>query len=310
MSEYTIILYYKYTHVADPEGFMKWHKDLCSTLGLKGRVLIAHEGINGTLEGKTKDIETYCKVLHGQDGSEGTFGQFSDVVFKKSEGNGSSFDKMKVKVRPEIVSVRLGDDDVDPNKLTGVHLPAETLKEWYEKGEDFQIIDMRNSYEFEVGHFKGSIDPGMSNFRELPQIVSKLKPYKNKKVVTVCTGGVRCEKASGYLMKKGFTDVYQLDGGMATYMEKFPGQDFEGALYVFDNRITMDTTKERSVVGSCIRCHIPCERFVNCSDDICHYQFICCETCEQETRNNQALCPKKCGTLKYKVRKALAGLFS
>lgn len=306
MSDHTIILYYKYTHVADPERFMNWHKDLCTKLNLKGRVLIAHEGINGTLEGKTEDTDAYCKALHAQNGTGGTFGDFSDVVFKKSRGEGNSFPKLKVKVRPEIVSIRLGEDDVDPTQLTGVHLPPETLKEWYEKGEDFQIIDMRNSYEFQVGRFKGSVDPGMENFRDLPKILPKIEQYKDKKVITVCTGGVRCEKASGYLMKKGFKDVYQLDGGMVKYMEKFPGQDFEGALYVFDNRVTMDTTKDRVIIGKCIHCEGPCERFVNCSNSVCHYQFLCCEQCAQDVGYTQKLCPKKCGSLIQKIRNFFA----
>ncbi|MEN9649155.1 MAG: hypothetical protein RL094_122 [Candidatus Parcubacteria bacterium] len=309
MSAYTIILYYKYTHVADPEGFMNWHRSLCEKLGLKGRVLIAHEGINGTLEGTPENIKTYCEALHAQNGSEGTFGNFSDVVFKTSPGTGDSFPKLKIKVRQEIVTARLGEDDVDPNKLTGVHLAPELLKQWYENGEDFQIIDMRNSYEFEVGHFKGSIDPGLRNFRDLPNILPKIEQFKEKKVVTVCTGGVRCEKASGYLMKKGFKDVYQLDGGMAKYMEKFPGQDFDGALYVFDNRITMDTTKERAIVGKCHHCGVACERFVNCPYDVCHYQFLCCEKCEKETPDLQKLCPMKCNTLWNRIKALLSHRF-
>lgn len=293
MSEYKIILYYKYTHVANPEGFMNWHRDICTKLGLKGRVLIAHEGINGTLEGTVENIDAYCKLMHAQDGSEGTYGDFSDVVFKTSKGTGDAFPKLKVKVRPEIVTTRLGEDDVDPNQITGVHLKPEELKKWYDSGEEFYIVDMRNTYEYQVGRFKGSIDAGMDNFRDLPKVVPKISNLKDKKVVTVCTGGVRCEKASGYLKKKGFNDVYQLDGGMHMYMEQFPGQDFEGALYVFDNRITADTTKDRPIVGKCIKCESPCERYTNCANTECHYQFICCEECEH-TSDTRLYCPKAC----------------
>lgn len=292
MKQYEVILYYKYVHVADPLALVIWHKDVCVRLGLKGRVLVANEGINGTLEGEKLQIDEYCKMFTSQTVKE-QFADFSDVVFKRSTGNGKSFKKLVIKEREEIVSAHLGDDDVDPNKLTGKHLPAEDLKEWYENGkagEDFHIIDMRNTYEYKVGHFDGSVDAGMRNFRDLSKVVPNLEHLKDKKVLTVCTGGVRCEKASGFLMKKGFKDVYQLDGGMATYMEKFPGKDFLGALYVFDNRITTETTKERAVIGTCAFCNATSERYVNCLNDECHLHYICCEGCEKE-RSGDVHCP-------------------
>ncbi|MES3005887.1 MAG: rhodanese-related sulfurtransferase [Patescibacteria group bacterium] len=294
---YDIILYYKYTTVADPTAFMFWHKSLCAKLSLKGRVLVAQEGINGTLEGTPAQIDEYCTRLTSQgDGGGCKFGSFSDIVFKRSEGNGRSFQKLIIKVRDEIVSAKLGNEDVNPNETTGVHLPPEELRTWYERGEagkDFHIIDMRNTYEYKVGHFKGSTDAGMRNFRELKNVVKDFEHLKEKKILTVCTGGVRCEKASGYLIKKGFKDVYQLDGGMATYMQKFPGKDFSGSLYVFDNRITMDTTKERDVIGKCDYCKTTTEHYVNCINDECHLHFICCELCEQE-REGKTLCVNNC----------------
>lgn len=293
--KFDIILYYKYATVADPTAFMYWHKGLCAKLGFKGRILIAHEGINGTLEGSPENVDEYCKQLVSKDGG-GKFGDFSDVVFKRSEGNGKAFPKLTIKVRNEIVTAKLGDEDVNPNEITGTHLPAEELKNWFETGEsgkDFHIIDMRNTYEYKVGHFKGSVDAGMRNFRDLKSIVPNLEHLKDKKILTVCTGGVRCEKASGYLKKKGFSNVYQLDGGMATYMQKFPGQDFDGALYVFDDRVTMDTTKERATVGKCEYCGVVCERYVNCPNDDCHLHFISCEKCDLE-REGKTFCIYNC----------------
>lgn len=292
---FDIILYYKYAKVSDPAAFVLWHKELCTKLQLKGRVLIATEGINGTLEGTPENIDTYCKSLVSNEVAD-SFGNFTDVVFKRSQGTGESFPKLVVKVRNEIVSAHLGDEDVDPNVTTGVHLLPEELKKWYETGEagkDFHIIDMRNSYEFRVGHFKGSTDAGLRHFRDLKNVVSNFEHLKDKKVLTVCTGGVRCEKASGYLMKKGFKDVYQLDGGMATYMEKFPGKDFDGSLYVFDNRITFDTTKDRTVIGRCEHCNAPSEKYVNCVNNECHLHFICCEKCTEEM-GGKPLCIYNC----------------
>lgn len=292
MKQYEVILYYKYVHVADPLALVIWHKDVCVRLGLKGRVLVAYEGINGTLEGEKSQIDEYCKMFTSQIVKE-RFADFSDVSFKRSTGSGKSFKKLVIKEREEIVSAHLGDDDVDPNKLTGKHLPAEDLKRWYENGKagkDFHIIDMRNTYEYKVGHFDGSVDAGMRNFRDLSKVVPNLEHLKDKKVLTVCTGGVRCEKASGFLMKKGFKDVYQLDGGMATYMEKFPGKDFLGALYVFDDRITTETTKDRVIIGICAFCNATSERYVNCLNDECHLHYICCEECEKE-RLGDVHCP-------------------
>jgi UPF0176 protein len=322
---YQILLYYKYTHVADPEAFVKWHKQICEQLGFKGRILIAHEGINGTLEGLKGHTEEYVRLIHAMTGkvaneataatadavevsgeaelsggaealAEADFGDFSEVQFKTSPGtaDGSAFPKMKVKVRKEVVSLgldRYGEEDIDPNKVTGIHLAPSDLKKWYESGEDFEIIDMRNDYEFKVGHFKNSINPEMDNFRDLPKILSeseKLQHIKKasaegKKVVTVCTGGIRCEKASGYLIKKGFENVYQLDGGMHKFMEQFPGEGFLGSLYVFDNRETTDfsTDKgiERPVVGKCDICQNTTEKYTNCANIECHMKMLCCNSC-------------------------------
>lgn len=298
---YQILLYYKYTHVADPEGFVKWHKDICEQLGFKGRILIAEEGINGTLEGLKENTEKYVELLHAQNGTEGTFGDFSTVAFKTSPGTalGTAFPKMKVKARKEVVSLgldRYGEEDVDPNKTTGIHLEPEELKRWYESGEDFEIIDMRNNYEFKVGHFKNSINPEMENFRDLPKVLQeseKLAQIKKaseegKKILTVCTGGIRCEKASGYIIKKGFKNVYQLHGGMHKFMEKYPGEDFLGSLYVFDNRETADFMEhkpggERVVVGKCDVCQTTTEAYTNCANIECHLKMLCCEGCLNES---------------------------
>lgn len=293
---YEILLYYKYTHVADPEAFVKWHKEICENLGFKGRILIAHEGINGTLEGLKENNLKYIELMHSQVGNfpeKNMFGDFSDVAFKTSPGSsdGSAFPKMKVKVRKEVVSLgldRYGEEDVDPNTTTGIHLEPADLKKWYESGEDFEVIDMRNDYEFKVGHFKNSINPELTNFRDLPVVLPKLDHVKEasksgKKILTVCTGGIRCEKASGYLVKKGFENVYQLNGGMHKYMEQFPGEDFLGSLYVFDNRETTDFSTEkgiaRAVVGKCDVCQVTTEKYTNCANITCHLKMLCCDDC-------------------------------
>ncbi len=292
MNKYTIILFYKYAHVDDPYKLRDEQIVLCTKLGLKGRVIVAHEGINATLEGRTEDTEAYLKEYLSDP-------RFSDTHIKRSEGNGHAFPKLKVRVRPEIVSLHL-EEDIDPNQITGNHLKPEELKQWYESGKDFVVIDFRNDYEFKVGRFKNSIMPKLQNFRDIPKALGEIESLKDKTVLTVCTGGVRCEKASGLLVREGFKDVHQLDGGMVTYMEKFPAQEFEGSLYVFDDRITMtfDPKDKHKVIGSCDKCGVSSERYVNCKYPRCNDHFICCEQCSEE--DGRSYCSVQCKELNTK----------
>lgn len=288
MKNYTIILFYKYTPIEDPDGLMKTQKELCQTLGLKGRMIIAQEGINGTFEGSSDKIELYVKKLLSDP-------RFSDIHMKRSEGTGNAFPRLSIKVRPEIVASHLGEEDVDPRTTTGKYLQAEELHEWIHSGKEFVIVDMRNDYEFEVGRFANSIFPDFNNFRDLKHKISTLDNLRDKTIVTVCTGGVRCEKASGFLVKHGFTDVYQLYGGIVTYMEKYPNEDFLGGLYVFDNRIVMGFNMEdpkRVVVGHCAKCNKPSENYINCTDNYCHRHFIACKACLEGKET--MLCPMGC----------------
>lgn len=274
---HTIILYYKYVPISDPQKLVDSQRALCEKLGLKGRILIAGEGINGTLEGETTAVEQYVKDLVSDE-------RFTDINIKRSLGDGKAFPKLKVKLRNEIVSLNLGEEDVKPWEMTAKHLPADELHEWFESGKEFAIVDMRNDYEYKIGRFEGSIDPGMKNFRDLPNVLPKIAHLKDKPVLAVCTGGVRCEKASGYLLKQGFKDVYQLENGIVTYMEKYPNKAFKGKLYVFDNRIAMDFDAEgdHTVVGKCDICEAPTEHYVNCQNRECNTHFLVCESCEEK----------------------------
>lgn len=286
--EYTILLFYKYTPIADPETLKEEQKALCKKLGLKGRMIIAKEGVNATLEGTTDAANRYVADLIARPG-------FRDIHIKRSEGTGNAFPKLSVKVRPEIVATHLGDQDVNPSEVTGKYLTAEELHEWFRTGKEFYIVDMRNDYEQAVGVFRGSLPSGMKNFRDLPQVLKTLDHLKHKTILTVCTGGVRCEKASGFLVANGFSDVYQLFGGIVTYMEKYPGEDFLGALYVFDNRLVMGFNMddpEREIIGRCAVCDKPSEHFINCKDGFCHRHFIACEDCLQGEES--MLCPMGC----------------
>lgn len=271
-----ILLFYKYVTIEDPKEFAAAVRRLALLQGLLGRVLVAEEGINGTLEGTVEQTEAFAEELLKDS-------RVSDMNIKRSVGTGDAFSKLYVKVRDEIVGTKFP-AHVDPRVRTAPHLPADELRSWYEEGKDFVVIDMRNDYEYRSGHFKNSINPELEASRDLPKAMPKLEAYKDKKVVTVCTGGVRCEKMSAFLLEQGFEDVYQLENGMHTYMEKYPGKDFQGTLYTFDNRLTMDFGGDREIVGTCRMCEAPTESYVNCGDDFCHLHFLVCDSCKGEER--------------------------
>lgn len=285
---FQVLLFYKYCRIEDPEELKSAYKLLCEKYSLKGRTIIAREGINSTLEGALENTEAFLKeFLLDQ--------RFSGMQIKKSKGRGSSFPKLSIKVRDEIVATQFP-DVIDPTVQTGKHLKAEELHKWYENEKDFVVLDMRNSYEFESGHFKNSIDPKMDASRELPQKIKDLKAtipqLENKTVLTVCTGGVRCEKMSAYLMHEGFKDVYQLDGGMHSYMEKYPGNNFLGTLFTFDNRLVMDFGGDREVIGTCRRCNASNEQYQNCGNAECNMLFLICNDCMSS--EGPGFCSDKC----------------
>ena len=285
--DYLVILFYKYTEIKDPQKLKVEQNILCASLNLRGRLIIAKEGINGTLEGLTKDIEKYIKAMHKMN-------SFSSINFKKSKGSGSAFPKLSIKIRPEIVA--LGKPDLNPNKITGKYITAQELHNWFEQKQEFFVVDMRNDYEYLSGYFEGSIFSNTHNFFDLPKVLPKLSHLKEKTIVTVCTGGVRCEKASGLLLSNGFNDVYQLKGGIQTYIEKYPNKYFKGKLYVFDNRLTLGFNtegKDHEIVGRCMHCKKVCDSYVNCAFDFCHYHYTCCNDClDKELK--LPFCDKKC----------------
>jgi len=286
-NSYQVLLYYKYTPIKHPERVKDEQKELCLGLNLKGRIIIAQEGINGTVEGTVEETETYIKKMH-------TLPYFKDLNFKKSKGTGNAFPKLSIKVRPEVV--RLGIPEVNPNKVSGKYLTSEELHQWFAEGKEFYIVDLRNDYEYESGYFQNSIFAGIHNFYDLPQVLPKLKHLKNKTVVTVCTGGIRCEKGSGLLVLNGFNNVYQLKDGIHTYMEKYPNKYFKGKLYVFDNRLTVGfntADPAHEIVGKCMHCGKSCDSYVNCAEDFCHYHYICCEDC-RDKETGLAFCKKEC----------------
>ena len=284
---YQVLLFYKYVDVANPEELAAYIRSLATRLSLTGRVIVAHEGINGTLEGTTEHTEKFVAQFF-------TDVRFSDVQIKRSTGTGKSFPSLRVKVRKEIVGTGFSEEEANPRVRTAPRISPEELRAWYEDQRDFVVVDMRNAYEFASGHFKNAVEPGISASRHLPLKVGKLEPLKDKTIGTVCTGAVRCEKMAAYLMHKGFKNVRQLDGGIHTYMEKYPGRDFLGTLYTFDQRLTMHFGGTREVVGKCHLCGVASEAYVDCAEATCHLHFIACENCRDA--EGRAYCSQECKT--------------
>lgn len=279
-----VLLFYKYTTIFDPEALKSMYIELCKKYALKGRTIIAEEGINSTLEGTIENTEGFL-VEFLQDT------RFAGMQIKRSEGKGVSFPRLMVKVRDEIVGTRFA-KEIDPRVTTAPHISADELHTLFEEGEDFIGIDMRNSYEYASGHFKDSIDPGMDASRELPEKLEKFRIHKDKKIVTYCTGGVRCEKMSAYLLQEGYTNVHQLDGGMHSYMEKYPDGHFKGTLFTFDDRLVMDFGGKREIIGKCKRCDAPNEQYQNCANAECNMLFLICNDCMSS--EGPGFCGEKC----------------
>jgi UPF0176 protein len=294
-SEYAILLYYKFVKVPDAELFAQEHLAYCKELDVKGRILISDEGINGTLSGTVAQTEQYMKDLRANP-------LFSDIVFKIDEADGHAFKKIFVRYKQELVTFRV-EEDLDPNVITGEHLAPKDFYEMMQR-DDVVILDGRTGYEYDLGHFRGSIRPEVDSFKEFPDwIRENMSDLKDKPILTYCTGGIRCEKLSGFMMQEGFGQVYQLDGGIVSYGKdpEVQGQLFDGKCYVFDERISVQInhTDEDIVVGRCHHCGQPADRFINCANDACHLQHICCEDCEKEHSGH---CSDECAAITNAAR--------
>ncbi|MGD7045982.1 rhodanese-related sulfurtransferase [Jeotgalibacillus proteolyticus] len=283
---YRVLLYYHYTTIEDPAAFSEEHLAYCKELGLKGRILVANEGINGTCSGTIEQTEAYMEAMKNHPLFEG-------IVFKIDEAEGHTFKKMHVRPRPELVHLSL-EDDINPNELTGNYLSP---KEFYEEmqREDTIVLDARNTYEYDVGHFRGAIRPDVETFRDLPNWVRDNRELLDgKRVLTYCTGGIRCEKFSGWLVREGFEDVGQLHGGIATYGKdpEVKGQLWDGQMYVFDERLTVPINQvEHVVVGKDHFDGTPCERYINCANPECNKQII---TSEENEAKHLGGCTMEC----------------
>ena len=279
-----ILLYYTFTPVADPAAVVLWQKSLTSSLDLKGRILVSEHGINGTVGGSIEALKAYAKTTKQYAG-------FKDMVFKWSDGSADDFPRMSVKHRRELVGFQNSDSEfeVDEHGVvgSGVHLKPRQVHELVEQfGDDVVFFDGRNAHEASVGKFKGAIVPNTNTSRDfIAELESdKYDAIKDKKVVTYCTGGVRCEVISAMMKKRGFKDVYQIDGGIVKYGEAY-GDDglWEGALRVFDKRMTTNFSDKAVTIGVCTHCEGATSNFENCAYANCNDLVLICDNCKVDS---------------------------
>lgn len=276
-----ILLYYKFTPIKDPTTVCLWQKALTESLNLKGRILISPHGINGTVGGDIDALKTYIKRTKELPG-------FKNIVFKWSDGNRDEFPRMKVTVRPEIVTFDAVDElrvDEDGVIGGGIHLKPKEVNQLVQERDDVIFFDGRNTHEAAIGKFKNAVVPDTHTSHDfIKELESgKYDDIKDKPIVTYCTGGIRCEILSSLMINRGFKEVYQIDGGIVKYGEEF-GDDglWEGSLRVFDDRMTIDFSDHAAIIGQCRHCQGATSNYENCALASCNDLVLICATCKQD----------------------------
>lgn len=276
-----VILYYKFVPVADPAITMRWQRELCTRLGLRGRVIISPHGINGTLGGDIENLREYKREMNRSV-------LFKGIMYKWSDGTAKDFPKLSVRVRDELVAFRAADEIVVTDQGIqngGVHLkPEQVHKLIQERGDEVIFFDGRNAYEAKIGRFRNAVIPEV---RTTPDFLRELEDpkydaIKDRPIITYCTGGIRCEILSVLMKNRGFKEVYQIDGGIVKYGEKY-GDDglWDGTLYIFDGRMTHQFSAQAKDIGECEHCHGATSYMTNCADLSCNRLHVVCEACHR-----------------------------
>jgi UPF0176 protein len=287
-SDIHILLFYKFVEINSPEEFKKTHLNECEELGIRGKILIAKEGINGSISGSKEQVDNYKRLMHSKI-------EFNYLWFKEDVGKMHPFRKMNIRVRDEIVSLK---HKVDLSK-TGNYLEPKEIMDLYDKEgklkENVVFLDARNDYEYKVGRFKDSIQINTKTFREFPEKIKELEKrpdIKDKKIVMFCTGGIRCEKASVVLKEAGFKDVNQVHGGVINFVQNYPDTFWEGKLFVFDKRLVIPVNKKDSKpISNCEICDVRCDLYKNCRNPECDKLVILCLECQMKYHG---CCSKNC----------------
>ncbi len=263
---------YKFEPLVDPADLVSVYQQKCDELELKGTMLISKNGINFSLAGTQHATDTIISSLEEDN-------RFLEIPLKVTYSETQPFRRMKVRLKKEIIS--LGRKDINPRELTGERISPEDLKNLLDNNEDVLVLDTRNEYETRVGKFENAIDLNLDTFRDFPEAVESLpEEYKDKQIVMYCTGGIRCEKASAVMMKAGFADVKQLEGGVLDYFKETGGAYWEGDCFVFDERVALDTELNETDYIYCYICREPLSAEEKASPDfkINEYCPYCVET--------------------------------
>lgn len=276
MSVPKVILFYLFTPLADPDAIRLWQRDLCESLGLTGRILLSKDGINGTIGGELKNVKKYVRKTR-------QYPAFKSIEFTWGEGGkgGDDFPRLSVRVRDELVSFGApGELKVDEHGVSGggTRLTPGQLHELVAR-KQVTFFDGRNSFEAEIGRFRDAVVPDVENTRDFVAELDRgaYDHLKNEPVVTYCTGGIRCEVLSSLMINRGFSEVYQLDGGIVKYGETYADEGlWEGSLYVFDERKAIEFSDRARVIGRCYVCDSPSSRMENCGDPACRTQIVVC----------------------------------
>jgi len=240
---------YKFEPLKDLDSLIPQFQNKCDELELKGSVYLSPNGINFSIAGTKENVNTYIKFMEQNS-------KFKDIPLKKTFSATQPFRRMKVRLKKEIIS--LGRDDINPKEITGEYISPQELFEIYENKEDVIVLDTRNEYETRVGAFENSIDLQLDTFRDFPSAIQTLPDeYKDKQIVMYCTGGIRCEKASAVMMKAGFSDVRQLEGGVLDYFKETGGAYWNGDCFVFDERVALDKELNETEYVYCYICREP-----------------------------------------------------
>ena len=240
---------YKFEPLDNPIDLVSTYQRKCDELLLKGSMLISKNGINFSLSGTQQAIDTIVAFLEEDK-------RFLNIPLKVTYSDEQPFRRMKVRLKREIIS--LGRKDINPRKLTGERISPQDLKNLLDNKEDVLVLDTRNEYETRVGKFKNAIDLNLDTFRDFPKAIETLpEEYKDKQIVMYCTGGIRCEKASAVMIKAGFADVKQLEGGVLDYFKETGGAYWEGDCFVFDERVALDTKLNETEYIYCYICREP-----------------------------------------------------
>jgi predicted sulfurtransferase len=292
-----IIIYYKYITIPHMKEVLKWQKELCQKLALKGRIILATEGINGTLGGSSESVLEYQTQMNDHE-------LFNGIDFKESEGGSEKFPRLSIKIRNEIVSFSRY-LKVPLTETPGIYLTAQEAHELMaQNSKDVLVFDIRNTYESRIGVFQNALKADIENFRDLPLYIDQNKTlFKDKKVIMNCTSGVRCEPGSAYLKSLRIAqEVYHIKGGIQRYAEQYPNGFFRGKNYVFDGRIALKVNDD--ILTTCDLCPQPYDTYSNCINTQCNKQIIICPTC---TIKASFTCNDRCLELvqqaKVKVRK-------